>query len=181
MIMKMHTIAAFTFLYAEIRNVWRREGILTNGTLFYSVCAWRCQLPQKNPYYPEDVDSVVDDKYFDASCSYSPLHYGNHLCSVCGIKATSKCAKCNTYYCSRDHQVAAWKNGHKESCGKKASASLGDKDSVCPGVQFPHWEVEIFPEPEPTKEEALSEQKEKERLQAFASQKDELRSFAFST
>ena len=169
--MKMHTIAAFTFLYAEIRNVWRREGILANGTLFYSVYAWRCQLPQKNPYYPEDVDSVVDDKYFDASCSYSPLHYGNHLCSVCGIKATSKCAKCNTYYCSRDHQVAAWKNGHKESCGKKASASLGDKDSVCPGVQFPHWEVEIFPEPEPTKEEALSEQKEKERLQAFRTRK----------
>ena len=62
------------------------------------------------------------------------------------------------------------------------SASLADKDSVCPGVQFPHWEVEIFPEPEPTKEEALSEQKEKERLQAFASPQGDVRTgFRFSS
>ena len=176
----MPTTAVSTFLYVEIRIVWRREGSPIFSLLGFSVCAWRCQLPKKNPYYPEDVDSVVDDRYFDSSCSYSPLHYGNHLCSVCGIKATSKCAKCNTFYCSRDHQVAAWKNGHKESCGKDLSASQSDKDSVCPGVQFPHWEVEIFPEPEPTKDEVLSEQKEKERLQAFASSKGDLGSFPSS-
>lgn len=37
MITRMHTIAVYTFLYVEIRNVWRREGILPNGLLFYIV------------------------------------------------------------------------------------------------------------------------------------------------
>ena len=137
--------------------------------MIISVCALRCQLPKKNPYYPEDVASVSDDRYFDPDSTYSPLHYGIHLCSVCGIKATSKCAKCNAYYCCRDHQVVAWKNGHKELCGNgDLPVSKLFTNVVYPSVQFPHWEVDIFPEPEPTKAEIVSEAAEKERLKKFS-------------
>ena len=44
---------------------------------------------------------------------------------------------------------------------------LYDDSKVYPRVQFPLWEVDIFPEPEPTKEELESEEAERKRLNAF--------------
>ena len=129
----------------------------------------RCQLPQQNNFYPENIDDGFIPNYFDPESKCSPFHYGIHLCSVCGLEATSKCSKCDVYYCCRDHQVAAWSFDHKEYCGKgnQSLSVLYDDSKVYPRVQFPLWEVDIFPEPEPTKEELESEEAERKRLNAF--------------
>lgn len=38
-------------------------------------------------------------------------------CAVCGVEAKQKCAGCSAvFYCSKEHQVSDWKNGHKNSC-----------------------------------------------------------------
>ncbi|XP_070506795.1 SET domain-containing protein SmydA-8-like [Chironomus tepperi] len=38
-------------------------------------------------------------------------------CAVCGVESKQKCSGCNlVFYCSRDHQVADWKKGHKTNC-----------------------------------------------------------------
>ena len=128
----------------------------------------RCQLPRKNEFYPENEKDFTG-RYFDSKSSCSPFYHGINLCSVCGIRATAKCSKCNVYYCSRDHQVAAWQHGHKEHCGKgdQSLPSLYEDSRVYPQVQFPLWEVDIFPEPEPSKEELAAEEAERNRLNAF--------------
>lgn len=39
------------------------------------------------------------------------------ICAVCNVKASQKCAGCNLiFYCSREHQIFDWKNGHKKKC-----------------------------------------------------------------
>ena len=156
------------FPYAYHRCIYlfvcRNQKCLEMG----SMKVLRCQLPKKNSFYPEDVTSICKDGYYDPSCLYSPFRYGNHLCSVCGIKATSRCSHCNAFYCCRDHQVIAWKNGHKESCGKTTDLASLYKDShVYPTVQFPLWEVDILPEREATEDEIASEVAERERLNRF--------------
>lgn len=38
-------------------------------------------------------------------------------CVICGVEAKQKCAGCSSaFYCSRDHQILDWKNGHKTVC-----------------------------------------------------------------
>lgn len=126
----------------------------------------RCQLPKNNPYYPEDLDSYEGSSYLDPSSPSSPFHYGNHLCSVCGIKATSKCGNCNVYYCCRDHQVEAWRNGHKEkcNCGDQSLHILYDDNVIYNGVQFPLWEVDMYPEPEESENDKQAEADELARI-----------------
>lgn len=129
----------------------------------------RSQLPRKNDFYPETISEDFDPRPFDPESPCSPFHYGIHLCNVCGLRATSKCSRCNVYYCCRDHQVVAWNHGHKEQCGKKdvLLPSLYADSIIFPRVQFPLWEVEIYPEPEPTKEELAAEEAERQRLNKF--------------
>lgn len=127
---------------------------------------FRCQLPKKNNFYSEDLDSIPSSCYLDPESPSSPFHYGNHLCSVCGVKAVSKCAKCNVYYCCREHQLEAWRNGHKEQCGSEdqSLASLYDDSIIYDGVQFPLWEVDMYPEPEETENEKQAEAEELARI-----------------
>ncbi|XP_037931135.1 SET domain-containing protein SmydA-8 [Teleopsis dalmanni] len=41
----------------------------------------------------------------------------NLSCAVCGKKSSQTCSNCkNIYYCSREHQVAHWKEVHKKEC-----------------------------------------------------------------
>ena len=47
---------------------------------------------------------------------------GPPLCLVCGCMARKHCAKCKVVnYCSRNHQIADWKRGHKNLCEKFAA------------------------------------------------------------
>lgn len=150
------------YLFVETRVVLKRDGNVLFYYFIYSMKVLRCQLPRKNEFYPEDLDSYDSSSYFDPKNPSSPFHYGNHLCSVCGIKATSTCSKCNVYYCCRDHQVEAWKNGHKENCGKEQSLlQIYNNSSICNDIQFPLWEVDIYPEPE---EDETAKQAEADEL-----------------
>jgi hypothetical protein len=39
------------------------------------------------------------------------------MCAFCGYPGKNRCAKCrNTFYCSKDCQLAHWKSGHKKRC-----------------------------------------------------------------
>ncbi|KAI6180033.1 VMA21-like domain protein [Aphelenchoides besseyi] len=91
----------------------------------------RSQLPRKNSFFGFDkpldpnLDGEIEDPFHD------PEKFA-HLCNTCGLKATSKCAKCSqvrglssfvfgvlqTWYCSRDHQIIDWTSGHRQKCGK---------------------------------------------------------------
>ena len=161
-------------MFVEIKSASRRDGICVIFQLTNSLKVLRCQLPKKNAFYPEDLDSVEGSSYLDAESPISPFHYGNHLCSVCGIKATSKCANCNVYYCCRDHQLEAWRNGHKEKCGlgDQSLQALYDDSVVINKVQFPLWEVDLFPEPEETESEKKAEAEQLARIVKVNSAED---------
>ena len=84
---------------------------------------FRNQLPRENEFFdfePVSADAKRDDVL--------PVVEGlkekwGGMCNVCGYKADKKCSACKDVdYCSKDHQVLDWKNGHKYSCsGSKKS------------------------------------------------------------
>ena len=72
----------------------------------------RCQLARKNEFYPpidppEDPDwkkDLVVTKF-------------TKVCMVCGCLGTKLCGGCRKVnYCTKDHQILHWKNGHKMLC-----------------------------------------------------------------
>ncbi|KAK3766943.1 hypothetical protein RRG08_040462 [Elysia crispata] len=76
----------------------------------------RSQLPVKNDFYSKDPpnESIGDNEDMD---KYPHAGKFQTLCVVCGVKGTKKCSQCKkTYYCSKSHQVADWKAGHKKVC-----------------------------------------------------------------
>ena len=72
----------------------------------------RCQMGKVNPYYPPiDPPDDPDWKKDLVAVKYSKI------CMVCGCLGTKVCGGCkNVNYCSKDHQVLHWKNGHKMLC-----------------------------------------------------------------
>lgn len=73
---------------------------------------WGVKMKRHNKFYPpidppEDPDwkkEITVEKY----CT---------VCIVCGCRGTKKCGGCKKYiYCTRDHQLLHWKNGHKQLC-----------------------------------------------------------------
>uniref|UniRef100_A0A914CKE3 MYND-type domain-containing protein n=1 Tax=Acrobeloides nanus TaxID=290746 RepID=A0A914CKE3_9BILA len=92
-----------------------------------NLCVFRCQLPKVNPYYSSekpfdpDLDGEVPDPYFDQ------LKYAK-ICAACGCKASKKCGKCEQrWYCSREHQILDWQDGHKLACGKPPENDINEK------------------------------------------------------
>lgn len=70
-------------------------------------CVVRSQLPRDNDFYSPDPPTPP-----------TPIpSKGDNLCAVCGIAGPKCCAKCHSRsYCSKEHQVIDWKNGHKQNC-----------------------------------------------------------------
>lgn len=76
-----------------------------------TILAFRTQLPRINVYYPYNAPSDTDDHFNVEEILY--------LCSVCGCDGTKQCSKCHkARYCTKEHQVVDWKNGHKRNCGE---------------------------------------------------------------
>ncbi|PRP75954.1 programmed cell death protein 2-like [Planoprotostelium fungivorum] len=70
----------------------------------------RCQLPEKNPYYIAGEEQ---------SWTPAPSRSEAQTCDVCGALGTKVCGQCKRgRYCSKEHQVEAWREGHKERCPK---------------------------------------------------------------
>lgn len=63
------------------------------------------------------------------------------LCNICGCLAEKKCSSCkNVFYCSRQHQILDWKQGHKQECGNENTTLRKSK------ILFTEGEIVIEPE-----------------------------------
>ena len=103
-----------------------------HGVGVRSVLALRCQAPASA--FARDAPAVTP----------APT------CVVCGLPSHERCGKCKqATYCSREHQMLAWKKGHRAACG---TAQAGDRLDVAEGVSagtlFPEMMVVCEPEPD---------------------------------
>ena len=72
----------------------------------------RCQLPRRNEFFSFNPPGESENWRPEVV-----LENLTKVCRVCNLRGTSHCAKCRrTNYCSRQHQVADWKAGHKSEC-----------------------------------------------------------------
>lgn len=111
-----------------------------------NVKVFRSSLQRNNKYYP--YDPPEDKPKLDFS-----LNTWVTLCNVCGCLSEKQCSKCkNTHYCSRNHQVLDWKEGHKKECGSENVTKRHSK------LLFPEWE--IITEPEEINESYTNEEEE---------------------
>jgi len=78
----------------------------------------RQQLPVTNAFYPEDPPSSYEDP--NEAIEFERRFQSPTMCAFCGYPGKNRCAKCrNTFYCSKDCQLAHWKNGHKKRCNPR--------------------------------------------------------------
>ncbi len=87
---------------------------------------FRCQLARENEFFADEPFSE-DTTESEVSFHMNLLRekWGG-LCEVCGCPATNKCSACKTvFYCCKDHQTVAWKEGHKRECQKLKKDNAG--------------------------------------------------------
>lgn len=95
------------------------------------------------------------------------------LCCVCGCRAPKKCGRCGRLsYCSREHQVHDWMNGHKRTChpGGDNTANTTAKLGYDPSCGVLLHELEIVTEEEPSEVAGVgkkAERSEEERLRDY--------------
>ncbi|VEN52368.1 unnamed protein product [Callosobruchus maculatus] len=88
---------------------------------------FRSSLPRSNKFYPYNAPEDKPDALFS-------MENWTKLCRLCGCFASKKCSRCRVAdYCSRQHQVADWKQ-HKTECGSVFSERLSD-------LLFTEWEI----------------------------------------
>lgn len=116
---------------------------------------FRNSLQRANKFYPYDPPEDKPDPTFS-------LNNWTNLCNLCGCKSEKQCSKCKSiYYCSREHQILDWREGHKKEC----CDSCKERKSK---LLFLEWE--IITEPEEIKENIVSEEEE---LQKFRKLQEE--------
>lgn len=77
-----------------------------------NLLVFRSQLPRTNEFYSADAPVETD-------VTPGPIPAAD-LCAVCGCLGPKRCAQCHlTAYCSKQHQMIDWKNGHKSACSAK--------------------------------------------------------------
>jgi pre-rRNA-processing protein TSR4 len=110
-----------------------------------NVKAFRSSLPRRNEFYSFDPP---EERRLAEFC---PSRW-TKLCSLCGCRGEKLCSKCKKVsYCSREHQVVDWKEGHKGECEGDASQRVSSK-------LFAQFEVVI--EAEEVKEKRVDESEE---------------------
>ncbi|XP_975337.2 programmed cell death protein 2 [Tribolium castaneum] len=113
-----------------------------------NVKAFRSSLPRRNKFYSFEPPP-------DHSLDFSPSKWVS-LCDLCGCLGEKKCGKCKkATYCSREHQVLDWKQGHKSECEKGGTPGISSK-------LFP--ESIIVTEPEEIDEKSVDESEEVEKF-----------------
>lgn len=116
---------------------------------------FRSSLQRANKFYPYEPPEDKPDLDFS-------LNKWTNLCNLCGCKAEKQCSKCkHVYYCSKEHQILDWKEGHKKEC---CDSSTERKSKLL----FLEWE--IITEPEEVQEKVFSEEEE---LQKFSKLQEE--------
>lgn len=120
--------------------VCRRSSCVKPG-LTRSIIVLRCGLPRKNEFYAESPPSEDPDA--------KDPELRNPICAFCGCLAPNTCSSCKKlFYCSRSHQILAWKTGHKQEC-----SVIQSDPSVLRGgftrnstVTFAEYEIQSEPE-----------------------------------
>ena len=79
---------------------------------------FRSQLPRENDYFAnEPISTEIEAERVFFMMENIREKSGTLLCYVCGYPAEKKCARCKVIaYCSKEHQVYDWKDGHKNDC-----------------------------------------------------------------
>ena len=131
-----------------------------NDTACFHV--FRCQLPRRNSFFsfapPDDEHPSSEEQAPDGCPDLAPL------CWVCGFRGEKICSKChNARYCSKQHQIVHWKNGHKEQCSSAScEGSKMDQQGGVVSSLFPQFELVTETEPEELEEQKTDEQRIKE-------------------
>ncbi|KAJ8919320.1 hypothetical protein NQ315_003904 [Exocentrus adspersus] len=121
-----------------------------------NIKVFRSSLPRANKFYGYDPPQDKPDPEFSLNKLIS-------LCNLCGCMAEKQCSKCkNVYYCSREHQILDWKEGHKRECCELPRDRLSK-------LLFSQWEIITEPEEE-IEDKVISEEEE---LQKFNQLKQE--------
>ncbi|XP_055335697.1 LOW QUALITY PROTEIN: programmed cell death protein 2-like [Paramacrobiotus metropolitanus] len=113
-----------------------RKTACTTPGLSKSFIVLRCGLPRVNSMYSDEPPA-------EDPAAADPL-IKHPLCAVCGCLAPNTCASCKkSFYCSRSHQILAWKNGHKEECEKiRGDATIQRGEPVRnSAVTFAEYEI----------------------------------------
>lgn len=77
---------------------------------------WKIKNRKLKSSFPKNERNFSESRIFILAVKCQSRVESMDACAVCGIKANQKCAGCNSvFYCSRDHQVAGWKE-HKKMC-----------------------------------------------------------------
>ncbi|XP_015217969.2 programmed cell death protein 2 isoform X1 [Lepisosteus oculatus] len=109
---------------------------------------YRSQLPRRNDFYP--YDPPEEEEPTGGASETFVLGSGVKLCRVCGCPGTKTCSRCHSAnYCSRHHQTADWKAGHKERC---SSGALSGEPNPVHGFLFPEFELVTEPEEVPVRD-----------------------------
>ncbi|KAG5878757.1 hypothetical protein JTB14_012127 [Gonioctena quinquepunctata] len=94
-----------------------------------NIKVFRSSLQRDNKFY--SYDPPEDKPMPDFS-----LEKWVKLCNICGCLSEKQCSKCKeAHYCSREHQVLDWKEGHKKECGTDVRNPRRSK------MLFPEWEI----------------------------------------
>ncbi|XP_026462292.1 programmed cell death protein 2-like [Ctenocephalides felis] len=104
---------------------------------------FRSQLPRINDFYSSNPPEEIEE---DVPLALPPL------CAVCGSSGRFKCGNCHLYrYCSKIHQVAHWKSGHKSLCKtlNQENSNLAGllADTSLDGFLLKEWLLDIDAEP----------------------------------
>lgn len=123
-----------------------------------NIAVFRNNIPRMNDFYPYDPPEEKPDSTFDVRKFTS-------LCNTCGVFAEKRCSKCKMiFYCTREHQVIDWKNGHKEICLNQSLLN----DTSLSHILFSEWELITETEQIESKEE-FDEVKELEKFEELKS------------
>ncbi len=145
-----------------------------------SICAFRSQLPQNNSFYPATPPGA------DAPTTEAEYPKGVNVCAICGLHSEQKCSRCKgPYYCSRDHQLAHWRAGHKKVCckavpgaepdAKAQSAAASQSAAVAlKDLLFPEGEIVIEDELACDADVAVDRKREEELLEKYQNEQKKL-------
>ncbi len=111
------------------------------------VAVVRSQLPRANAALPYYEDDAIEHPAWEGTLEHP-------VCCLCGFPASAHCARCKRpRYCSRAHQVAHWRLGHKAECAAAAGqvAEPSGAAALLLGVQvgaaLQEWDVDVEEEP----------------------------------
>ena len=92
---------------------------MASGGITSGIRVLRCQLPAENPYFPANPDQEVNWKH------HLPESWNDqHLCVVCGLKATGQCPLQQAYFCGAHHQREYKQYNNKATTKSDTSATM---------------------------------------------------------